>query len=651
MVGPGQTYASPCLALTGAPDGSTIKIDAAGTYSGDVCTISANNITVRGVNGRPVINAAGLNSGGATWLFHGNNITIDTVELTGASSPANNGAAVLMTGGNLSVANSYFHDNQEGLVTGAGPHSQVLIQATEFNHNGFGDGSTHNIDINSAARFTMQYSYSHNAKAGDLVRSQASENYILFNRLTSEQGTTSAEMEFPHGGRSFLIGNLVEKGPSDTSSNLLAYLLGGTSPANPSTELYAVNNTFVSDTSASVNFLNIGAADSVPAIATNNIFYGAGVISTQANSVKTANLTANPLFVNQAGYDYHLSSSSPAINAGVAASASDGVSLVPAYQYLDPSCGQARSSSGAIDIGAYEYGGAGAPLYCALATSGITLTPAVVTGGAVTTGNIVTLSVPAPAGGTVVTLASSNSSAAAVPASVTVPPGANQAAFSITTSAVTASTGVTISAIYGGTSQTGTLTVMPSATLSTVQCSPSSLSSGAATTCTVTLTASAPTGGVTVNLSSNNSLLSVPASLAIPSGSSSATFNATAAAIHYNGSAVVTAALNGVSKSSSLSLVGPEGLASFTCSPTSLRSYGTTSCVLTLTGGAPSGGIAIAVSSSSGVLSAPTSVSVPAGATSVTFTARAGRIRTSRTATLTATMGSASLRVTFSLSR
>jgi len=651
MVGPGQTYTSPCAALTAAADGATIKIDAAGTYSGDVCTITANGITVKGINGRALINAAGLNSGGAAWLFHGNNITIDTVELTGAASSGNNAAAILMTGANLSVLNSYIHDNQVGLQTTANAASQILVQATELNHNGFGNGLTHNLDINAAARFTLQYCYSHNANAGDLVKTQAAENYLLFNRLTSEQGTTASEIDL-RGGRSFLIGNLIQKGPNDTGSNVVGYLAGATSSINPSTEFYVVNNTLVNDKSASANFLSIGLADATPAIVTNNIFYGTGAISTQTNAVLTANLTANPLFVNQAAYDYHLTSTSPAINTGTAAGSADGVSLVPGYQYLDPSCGQVRTASGAgIDIGAYEYGGAGAALYCAIAPAGISLNPGTVTGGAVTTSNTVTLSVPAPSTGTLVALASSNSSAAAVPASVTVPSGAISATFGITTSSVTASTPVTISASYSGSSQTAALTILPPAGVSAVQCSPPSLSSGGVSTCTVTLTSGAPSGGATVNLAANTSLLSVPASLSIPAGSLSATFSAAAGSITTSQSATVSATLNGSTKSAALSLLGPVSLASFTCSPTYLRSYSTSNCVVTLTSTAPSGGIAVAVSSTAGQLSVPSSVTIPAGSASASFVAHTNKIPNSRFATVNVQLGNASLAVKFSLSR
>src|SRR2546427_11718171 len=87
-----------------------------------------------------------------------------------------------------------------------------------------------------------------------------------------------------------------------------------------------------------------------------------------------------------------------------------------------------------------------------LIVSSLALSPANVTGGSPSAGTV-TLNGPAPAGGAQVTL-SSNDPAAVVPASVTVAPGGTSAGFSLTTSAVAASTAVSISASYGGGTQT-----------------------------------------------------------------------------------------------------------------------------------------------------------------------------------------------------
>ena len=75
------------------------------------------------------------------------------------------------------------------------------------------------------------------------------------------------------------------------------------------------------------------------------------------------------------------------------------------------------------------------------------------------------LSGNAPAGGAQVTLSSSNTAAAQVPASVTVPGGQGWVNFTITTSPVSADTAVTITGNYGAT-QTATITVMAAAAAS-----------------------------------------------------------------------------------------------------------------------------------------------------------------------------------------
>lgn len=95
------------------------------------------------------------------------------------------------------------------------------------------------------------------------------------------------------------------------------------------------------------------------------------------------------------------------------------------------------------------------------AVAAVALSPGTVVGGNPTTKNTVTLSAPAPAGGAVVMLVSSNP-AATVPASVTVAAGATVSpVFSIATNPVTATATVTISATYGGTTVTATLLVTP----------------------------------------------------------------------------------------------------------------------------------------------------------------------------------------------
>jgi subtilisin family serine protease len=90
----------------------------------------------------------------------------------------------------------------------------------------------------------------------------------------------------------------------------------------------------------------------------------------------------------------------------------------------------------------------------------LSFNPNPVVGGSSSSG-AVTLSGPAPNGGALVSLSSSNPGVAAVPASVTIPFGKTSASFTANTSIVTAPTKVTVGASYAGVTQTSSLTVTP----------------------------------------------------------------------------------------------------------------------------------------------------------------------------------------------
>jgi FG-GAP-like repeat len=94
------------------------------------------------------------------------------------------------------------------------------------------------------------------------------------------------------------------------------------------------------------------------------------------------------------------------------------------------------------------------------ALSALSVSPASVTGGSAAQGTV-TLTAAAPVGGFPVTLSSSNPATASVPGSVSVGQGATSAGFTVTTSAVTGSTPVTLTAGAGGVTRSATLTVTP----------------------------------------------------------------------------------------------------------------------------------------------------------------------------------------------
>ena len=355
-VGPGKQFAKPSAAAASAQAGDIIEIDA-GAYDSDAATWDNDRLTLRGVGGRAHMRSNGAAvQGKGIWVISGNDVVVENVEFSGASVPDLNGAGIRADGSNLTICNGFLHDNQEGILGGAG---NVLIEYTEFARNGNcidPSGCAHNIYISRGTqRFTLRYSYSHHAHQGHTVKSRALENYILYNRIMDEvDGDSSYNIDIPDAGRTFIIGNLIQQSPFTDNSTMVAY--GAESGSNGTLELYVVNNTFVNDR-GSGTFVSVRGGTSGKVV--NNIFAGGGTSPGGSGSLLVnSNITSTtpPGLVDRANFDYRLTASSAARDAGTdPGTSANGVSLIPTSQYVHPTRREDRPVSGAFDIGAYEF--------------------------------------------------------------------------------------------------------------------------------------------------------------------------------------------------------------------------------------------------------------------------------------------------------
>jgi hypothetical protein len=374
QVGPGKPYAAPCAAIAAAANGDTIEIDP-GLYLGDVCAWNKNDLTIRGVNGRPHINANGryVQSKGI-WVAGGRNLTVENIEFSGAALPSNigtNGAAIRAEATNWTVRNCYFHDNQNSILESNVAASNILIEYTEFERNGYSNGQSHNLYIGHAASLTYRYNYSHDSIVGHLLKTRAAVNAILYNRLTGEVGTGSYEIDVPNGGTTYIIGNIIQQGPATQNSTIMAYMAEGPHGQNPGHDLYVVNNTIVNQRPNGGTFIRVDSRATVPAVIINNLLAGptggSGAYINAVNPIVLSNRTfsdpAQAGFAAYANFDYHLVAGSAAINAGSPPGiASNGTPLDPVSQYVHPAKGEPRSISEVIDVGAYEFHDVTAPV-------------------------------------------------------------------------------------------------------------------------------------------------------------------------------------------------------------------------------------------------------------------------------------------------
>jgi len=186
-------------------------------------------------------------------------------------------------------------------------------------------------------------------------------------------------------------------------------------------------------------------------------------------------------------------------------------------------------------------------------------------------------------------------------------------------------------------------------TVASVTLAASTLAAGATTQGTVTLAAAAPAGGANVALASSNpAIATVPSSIAIAAGSTSGAFTVTAVAA---GSATITASFNGGSgQSPALTVTRGAALASITLSAATVVGGNTVNATAALTAAAPDGGAVISLSSADPV-TVPPSVTVPAGATTTTFTILTRAVGGTIAATISGSYGGASASASLSVTR
>ncbi|HLG35962.1 MAG TPA: T9SS type A sorting domain-containing protein [Bacteroidia bacterium] len=359
QVGPSHTYTMPSQVSTLVQNGDTVDIDA-GNYPSDVCRWQAHNLLLRGVGGYAQLESNGLSWGDkAIWVIQGNNARVEWIEFMECTSTSQNGAGIRQEGLNLTVSHCYFHHNEDGILGGAYSPCKITIEYSEFAYNGYGDGYSHNLYIGNIDTLVFRYNYSHHCHVGHELKSRASVNYILYNRISNEAtGDASREIDLPNGGLAIIIGNEIEQGPNSQNSNIIGFGLEGLSNPSPH-QLYVINNTIVNDRSTG-SFLSVLSGTSLLK-AYNNIFAGPGtIISGSVVVVDTSNnfysTVLNTGFVNASSYDYHLISSSGAINGGTNPGSAGSFPLSPVYEYVHIANVANRIVNAQLDRGAHEYG-------------------------------------------------------------------------------------------------------------------------------------------------------------------------------------------------------------------------------------------------------------------------------------------------------
>ena len=334
-VGPERSLKTIAQAARLAASGTTVEVDA-GPYEGDVAVWTQNQITLRAVGGRVRLVAAGAAAEGkAIWVVRGGRVTIEGFDFVGARVPSRNGAGIRFEQGQLLVRDCTFIDNENGILTGGQPDAELDIENSEFGHNGYGDGQSHNLYVGAIARLSVTGSYFHHARVGHLLKSRAAVNTIAYNRLTDEAGgRASYELEFPNGGVAYVIGNIISQSAQTENPHLISF--GAEDYTWPRNALYLAGNTLIDKLPQGGVFLRVKPGN-VAVKAVNNLLAGQGKFDSAGPGDYRNNLTVDwGEFVSAADDDYRLKPGSRLVGMVEDPGTANGVNLRLQAEYAHP---------------------------------------------------------------------------------------------------------------------------------------------------------------------------------------------------------------------------------------------------------------------------------------------------------------------------
>jgi len=249
-----MAYALPSLAARAARPGNVIRI-APGTYS-DCVRWDADNLVIESTGQGATITGNVCDDKGL-FVTRGRNITVRNITFIGARATSHNGSGIRAEGAGLTVENSRFIDNDDGILAVNNPSATIIIRNSIFKRNGNCIAlCAHGIYINHVARLRVENSDFQAQHVGHHIKSRAARTEVINNSIhDGPDGSASYLVDLPNGGSALISGNRFEKGPhSDNKKVAISIGAEGPKPENPPGEIAIRQNTFANDTGIAVAF-------------------------------------------------------------------------------------------------------------------------------------------------------------------------------------------------------------------------------------------------------------------------------------------------------------------------------------------------------------------------------------------------------------
>ena len=246
-VGPTRNLANPSDAAAVVRTGDTVAIDA-GIYND--CAVwprRAGLLTIEAPGGTAVITGRSCEYK-ALFVIKSADVVVRGITFTGATAPRHNGAGIRAEGRNLTIEDSQFIDNQEGILAGQNLGGTIIVRNSIFKGNGNCiEACAHGIYVGHVALLRIERSQFFAQYIGHHVKSRAERTELIGNTIEDgPTGTASYLVDIPNGGALVMRNNTLEKGPFSDNPNV-AVILGEEGVTNVTSEIIIENNEFKND--------------------------------------------------------------------------------------------------------------------------------------------------------------------------------------------------------------------------------------------------------------------------------------------------------------------------------------------------------------------------------------------------------------------
>jgi hypothetical protein len=225
LVGPERDLQMPSDAAAVAEDGDVVRFDP-GEYV-DCAIWRASGVVLEAPDGAAHVRDRAC-AGKAIWVIAGDDVTVENITFSGARVADQNGAGIRAEGRNLTVRNSRFYDNENGILGGTVAGSTILIEGSVFERNGkCAANCAHGVYVDAIERLIVIGSTFRDQRVGHHVKSGALALEVIGSTIEDgPDGTASYLIDVTSGGEVVIADNQMQKGPKSENWGTAIHIAG-----------------------------------------------------------------------------------------------------------------------------------------------------------------------------------------------------------------------------------------------------------------------------------------------------------------------------------------------------------------------------------------------------------------------------------------